>query len=75
MRDTTTNGGNPNMAENKFRGKGRGQIKQPLTELREFACMNACHIKQGGIALVIQTSEANVIYVYGTFSFVCYEAK
>ena len=62
MRDTTTNGGNPNIAENKFRGKGRGQIKQPLTELRDFA-------------LVTQTSEANVIYMYGTFSFVCYEAK
>ena len=33
------------------------------------------HIKQGGIALVTQTSESNVIYMYGTFSLVCYEAK
>ena len=48
MRDTATNGGNPNVAENKFRGKGRGNIKQPLTELRDFACMNARQIKQGG---------------------------
>ncbi len=75
MRDTTTNGGNPNIAENKFRGKGRGQIKQPLTELRDLACMNACHIKQGRKALVTQTSEANMIYMCGTFSFVCYAAK
>ena len=44
MRDNITVG---NIAENKFRGKGRGQIKQPLTELRNFA-------------LVTQTSEANV---------------
>ena len=73
MRDTATNGGNPNVAENKFRGKGRGNIKQPLTELRDFTCMNACHIKQDGIAFWV--TNANVIYMYGTFSFFCYEAK